>query len=166
MMSRKSPKPRIFTQEQLEKRFWSKVSIPPNRDSDLCWQWTAGGTDGYGQMGANGTVIGAHRFSYQIHYGEIPVGLYVLHTCDNRGCVNPSHLFLGTHADNMRDMAIKHRHAPVDGERNPNAKYTDSEIDRIFELLAQGLSHHAIARATGISRGHVSKVIKGEVRKR
>lgn len=88
-------------------RFWSKV-----RKTDGCWLWT--GTTirgGYGMIRFPvRDSITAHRASWLIHRGEIPDGLFVLHKCDNPPCVNPEHLFLGTHQDNMRDMVAKGRH--------------------------------------------------------
>jgi len=78
--------------------------------SDGCWQWIAASRgNGYGCMKVNRKVIDAHRLSWEIHFGKIPDGLLVCHTCDNKKCVNPAHLFLGTHSDNMQDCLKKGR---------------------------------------------------------
>lgn len=94
-----------------ELRFWEKVE-----KTDGCWNWTAcvlkgykGFTGGYGLFGIGGKSFLVHRLSWEINNGRIPDGLCVLHTCDNRKCVNPEHLFLGTRGDNARDMVLKGR---------------------------------------------------------
>ena len=89
----------------LEERFWSKVLF-----GDGCWEWTAGKNNyGYGRLSIEDKMQGAHRVSWMLTHGEMPE-LYVLHHCDNRSCVRPDHLFLGTQTDNMRDRDAKGRH--------------------------------------------------------
>ena len=79
-----------------------------------CWNWTAyKNNEGYGRLRAGGEKVLAHRLSYSIFKGEIAEGLFVCHTCDNPACINPEHLFLGTHQDNVSDCVAKGRHKGV-----------------------------------------------------
>ena len=93
----------------LEERFWDKVLLA--FDAHSCWEWKAARDPqtGYGKIGFGGKTYGAHRVSYQLNVGEIPDGMYVLHTCDNRACVRPDHLYTGTQRDNIHDMLRKGR---------------------------------------------------------
>lgn len=94
-----------------------------------CWEWQRGlFTNGYGQISVDGSTIGTHRASYIAFIGPIPEGLLVLHTCDNPICVNPKHLWLGTHRDNMEDMVKKGRSAVVN---NGNVKLTLEQVKSI-----------------------------------
>jgi hypothetical protein len=133
-------------------RFFEKVVISEGG----CWLWQASGDrDGYGIVQWGDRLQRAHRVAYALSYGD-PGASYVLHTCDTPACVNPAHLRLGDHADNMADMVAKGRHGSL--------KYSPETVARVFTLAADGLSHRQIANDTGISKGHVGKLLRGERR--
>jgi hypothetical protein len=99
-----------------------------------CWQWTACRNKyGYGQVGYQYSTHTAHRFSWQIYRGEITDGKHVLHRCDNPACVNPAHLYLGSHQDNMLDRDARGRRRAPSGERNGNSKLREDQVRRIRE---------------------------------
>lgn len=138
-------------------RFWSRVDI---RDDDECWEWRAGKKKGgYGSITISGTKQGiAHRVSWQIHNGPIPKGLCVLHKCDNRSCVNPRHLFLGTKADNSADMTAKGRRAY--GAQTNRTKLTDNDVIEIRRIREKdGLTYQKIADGFGIGISTVRSII-------
>lgn len=122
-----------------QERFWKYV----NKSTD-CWEWTGNKSrkiHGYGTLQINKRPIGAHRLSWEIHYGKIPISLCVLHRCDNSICVNPKHLFLGTHRENAIDRTRKGRSAV--GKKH--GRYTHPET------TSRG-KKHAIAVAKGMGR--------------
>lgn len=140
----------------LEKRFWPKVI---KKGPNLCWEWRAALSNGYGKFAAGDRVVRAHRFSWELFYGPVPPGLYVLHRCDNRRCVNPSHLFLGTNAENLADMVAKGR--SLRGERHGNAKLTTEQVQQIH-VLSDSLMQKEIASLLGIGQQQVSRIVRGE----
>jgi hypothetical protein len=107
--------------KEFVERFWKKVDKRGNGD---CWEWTASiQSKGYGCISVEGKIKLAHRVAYEIASDEeVPDGMMVLHRCDNRRCVNPSHLFLGSNQDNVDDMVKKDRQAR--GEKNGRSKLT------------------------------------------
>lgn len=128
-----------------------------------CWNWIgAHDKDGYGWISVNKEQIYAHRYSYTVSYGPIPESVQVLHKCDNPRCVNPDHLFLGTHQDNMDDMLQKGRKRTVCGEENGTAKLTEEQVN---EIRARYIPRHpihgcnAMAREFGIGQMEVSRII-------
>lgn len=120
--------------ENLRLRFWEKV-----QKTETCWKWTAATVVGYGTLGRGGSHGGnvlAHRLSWELHYGTIPPGLYVCHHCDNRLCVRPDHLWLGTAADNMRDMEQKGRR-PL-GEDYERSRLTAEIVRTLRQTQTRG----------------------------
>jgi hypothetical protein len=101
------PHKRGCTPGSKEARFWEKVE---KRGDDDCWGWKGHlRWDGYGRFRHMTKAVFAHRYSYELHHGQIPEGMSVMHVCDNPICTNPKHLRLGTHAENMADMKAKGR---------------------------------------------------------
>lgn len=136
------------THASLEDRLWRSVDIGNAED---CWEWQRSCfSSGYGQIRVGKTVETTHRVAWKLSKGEIPSGLFVCHTCDNRPCCNPSHLFLGSPLDNMRDKVDKGRQARLNGETNPASKLTNQEVIEIRNCANGG--DKEIAEEYGVSR--------------
>lgn len=137
--------------------------------ADECWEWSAGLCRyGYGRFRVDGEKVGAHRASYSLYVGPVPAGAMVLHSCDNRKCVNPAHLRIGTAKDNAMDAAsrartLKGRKVPESrrsyvGENGPRAKLTREQAQRI---LADPRTVREIAADYGITYGAVGHLKRG-----
>lgn len=122
---------------------------------------------GYGKLEINGKTVSAHRTSYAIEHGSIPSGMIVMHACDNRRCVRPSHLSAGTQLENMHDMIAKGRAVtvlpePKLGSSHHNAKLSELDVREIHRLASIGdTSHKAMSVMFGVSRSLVSLIVKG-----
>lgn len=131
-------------------RFEAKVAFCPKSG---CWLWTGHRySQGYGAFHVAGKVVRSHRIAWQFYCGRIPPGLWVLHKCDVRHCVNPYHLFLGTRADNTADMVSKGRQPRALGERNSHAKLTASDV---LLIRADDRASHLIAADYSVSQSAI-----------
>jgi hypothetical protein len=134
----------------LAERFWSKVSIPDKKTH--CWTWLAyRNRAGYGKIYVDSRIMMsalAHRISWELHHGPIPCDLHVLHHCDNRACVNPKHLFLGTNQDNVDDKMRKGRHGKT------RVTLTPILVNNLRNLHAAGLSVRHLDKFLGITSYH------------
>lgn len=147
----------IFNDNDIN-RFWTKVDI---RAKNECWVWTANKLKfGYGRFWLNGKTVMAHRFSYTISHGDVAEGMNVCHRCDNPSCVNPNHLFLGTHHDNTHDMITKDRDTII-GSKNNNATLTETDIPVIRQRLANGEMQTEIAKDYGVKKTAISAIKTG-----
>jgi len=135
------------------------VNTTAFKHSRLCGEQDIGGCipwvgakykNGYGEFYMDGRLTGAHRASYVIHISDIPEGLFVLHTCDNKSCVNPDHLFLGTHQDNMDDMKKK--------GRQPNRKLSQESVKSIFSDTRM---YSVIASENGVTESTIKHIKNG-----
>lgn len=148
----------VYSRPSLEDRFWSKVN-----KTDDCWLWAGRSiaSGGYGAISnKRGHMLKAHRLSYELANGPIPEGLYVYHKCDNPPCVNPSHLFLGTPADNVKDMEDKGRDRKAFGEMAPKSKLTERQVLEIRELFPKlNISYSAMGRRYGVKHSAIKNII-------
>lgn len=141
----------------LAERFWEKVD---RRGPDECWEWTASiNRKGYGGISTGSIRRGdykrhiASRVSWELHYGPIPDGMFVCHNCDNPPCVNPAHLWLGTHTENLQDMSAKGRAS------TPSAKLTKEQVIEIRQLYADGMGQTAIAERYDVRHEAIYKIV-------
>ncbi|MDR2506585.1 MAG: HNH endonuclease [Candidatus Accumulibacter sp.] len=152
-----------------QQKFASKLAATPIG----CLEWTgytvkSNGREShrYGRIKVGGRDILAHRYAYKLAHGEIPRGMSVCHRCDNPKCCNPEHLFLGTHRQNMGDMAAKGRAARISnpkptGEKSPTAKLLDTQIEEIRARRAAGETVTSLAAAYGVHHSYVSRLARG-----
>ena len=107
-------------------------------------------------MRADGKRWDAHRLAWTLRFGEVPKGKFVCHHCDNRICINPLHLFIGTNADNQADAARKGRYS---GTRNPNSKLTEAGVRLMREWYRRGRSQTRLAKEFGVGQATVHYVV-------
>ena len=170
---------RIVRDASAVDRLWSRVDKngpihPYNSELGPCWIYTGSKVGGgYGAIPNGGVSTGAHRLSWTLYNGPIPDGLLVCHTCDNPPCVNPTHLFLGTHDDNSTDKISKGRHARGDtsgsrlhperlprGEDNHFTKLTTEQVIEIRKLHASGENTNDLASRYGVNRSYIYSIGK------
>lgn len=163
---------RAAVQERMADRFWAKVDKDGPRPAHVpgigsCWQWTASLLKtGYGQfticVGGKRKNAHAPRVAWELVNGPIVGGLWVLHRCDNRRCVNPDHLWLGTNDDNVKDMWRKNRGNRIvpGGERAPSAKLRADQVRSIRDMYATGsYSQQALGRVFGVTQGQIKNIV-------
>lgn len=153
-----------MNKEQLEQFYiqedpWGKF-LSYVKKTNKCWEWQGSiGLNGYGSFSYQYKQYSAHRTAYKLYKGEIPKGLFVCHTCDNRRCVNPKHLFLGTIQENVADMVAKGRSAK--GEKHSQSKLTEPDILKIREIKKEkSLSNSKIAELFNVHRTCIDKIIR------
>jgi len=148
----------VLTASQ-SRRFWGQVKIG---SPDECWPWIDRlHADGTGRINIRGIVFKGSQLSYLIHWGQHPYpNLYVCHFCDNRRCVNPLHLWLGTAKENSQDARRKSRSTL--GMSHPQARLSPTQAKSIFALNQEGLSQQQIAKKLGIKQPQVSRILTGK----
>lgn len=152
-----------------------KVHSPSERISKMiavdhcgCWNWTGSTRNGYGRMIVGSRIDGsrrsvsAHRYAFETMVGPIPDGMEICHKCDNRKCVNPSHLFAGSHQDNIDDREAKGRNNPPSGSMNGSAVLSEVEVLSARRLRSTGMSYQKIADRFGVHKMTVMRAIKGQ----
>lgn len=156
----------------VNERFWEKVDRNGpfvERLSSCCWIWKGATVRTkwrrYGQFNMGEKTTSAYRAAYELRYGSIPEGGHVLHKCDNSLCVRPSHLYVGTHGQNMRDRNQRGRASGgnLSKEEHPNARLTQEQVDRIRELYEAGQhSQYQLAKMFKVTQGHISNLVRGK----
>jgi len=117
-----------------------------------CWIWLKAVASGYGSVKVKGKMQGAHRVMYEQEIGEIPEGLHILHTCDCKLCVNPAHLYAGTHKKNMDDMRVR--------KRAHGIKYTQEFRETLTQRYLNGETQASLAKEYNIDFRYLSELIR------
>lgn len=145
--------------ENLKKRFWSKVDI---RGTDECWPWIAWRNNkNYGCFRFGKKDTSSSRVAYILTFGEIPDNLEVCHKCDNPPCCNPSHLFTGTHLENMQDSKRKGRNSTARGEKSAKHKLSSIQVLEIRRLYFGGVYHTVqLSRIYGVGPTAIASILK------
>jgi len=138
------------------RNFWAKVDV---RGPEECWPWKRATTKGYGVIRFKGRNQYAHRvaweFTRELENGSIPSNMFVCHKCDNPPCCNPAHLFLGTHAENLKDAAEKKRFT-----NRPNRKLTYTQREKIRKRYRTGKwTQERLAEEYQVSRTLIERVV-------
>jgi hypothetical protein len=160
MAERKTMKQFAYSEQKIAEKFWQKVNV----NLTGCWEWNAGTShSGYG----NYRNVNAHRFSYTLTYGSIEKELVVMHKCDNRKCVRPDHLSVGTYKDNSIDMRNKNRNAVFLGEEHGQSVLTESQVRYIRKNYIRGTrwapgNSDILASQFNISVNHVTALVRGD----
>lgn len=138
------------------KRFLSRI-----KKTKGCWYWKGRpNTYGYGQIKVDRKPMGAHRFSYTYYIGKIKKGFLVCHTCDNRLCVNPKHLWQGTEGDNARDCVSKGRQTRLQGVQNGQSRLTEKQV---FEIRESKIPSYKICSVYGVAASTIRGVRNGRL---
>lgn len=141
----------IGTLEEVFNRYANK------KNNNECWLWAGGRfSQGYGRLVHDKKDLKAHRVSYELHKGIIPKGMYVCHSCDIPECVNPEHLWLGTHLENEIDKDIKKRRPKC--EKAGRSKLTNNEVKNIKQKLASGCKQVSLVKEYNVSKSTISRI--------
>lgn len=136
-------------------RFWSHVE---KLGLDDCWLWGAARLpNGYGKLNRSGKMWLAHRYAYSLMIGTIPSGLHVCHHCDNRLCVNPTHLFVGSRSDNIQDMLRKGR-----GGGSVGSRFSDKNVAEVRRRFDEGDTIKHLASAFATTAQYISAIVRGK----
>jgi len=139
----------------IETRLWGRSVLVCE-----CWEYQGTNWKGYGSIWYDNRMERAHRVAWRLIYGGITDGLWVLHTCDNRACVNPMHLYEGTQVDNMRDMVVRGR--SLRGLRVNHGKLSDEDVVNIRYGYRRGITQAALALIFEAHNSTISRVITGQ----
>lgn len=154
-----------YTPERQIIEFWKKVAI--TTDDDKCWLWTGAiGTTGYGNVSLNGKFTNSHRVAWSYPDYAIPEGMYVCHTCDNRACCNPKHLWIGTPQDNTLDCVSKNRTNKPTGEDCSWCKVPNSLIPEIRERYSNGgVTQLELSKEYNVSKSTIGDIVNMKTHK-
>lgn len=141
-------------------RYWAKVD---RRGDDECWPWTAFRNQfDYGMFNGGGVEQLAHRFGYRLAYDDLADGMIVCHHCDNPCCQNPRHMYAGTPATNAADKSRRGRVvvSPMPGERNSQARLTETEVGEIRSAYALGETQTSLAARYGVGQTQIGRIVR------